>query len=159
MNSRIRRPLYISFKSWCCCSLPSVAPQQKYLYHLIHVFPSHALNKNPDKVIKARLITESFQIMHIFPPRPVKNGLSEQVKIQFLRICSLSFISDRHTRTAAPDLFSTFFYQSDGNKWVRKQLRFVLTLLSWILFPHYNIFKLVWLNHAVTCSYVDSCFS
>ena len=30
MNSRIRRPLYISFKSWlCCCSLPSVAPQQK----------------------------------------------------------------------------------------------------------------------------------
>ena len=29
MNSRIRRPLYISFKSWlCCCSLPSVAPQQ-----------------------------------------------------------------------------------------------------------------------------------
>ena len=30
MNSRIRRPLYISFKSWlCCCSLPSVAPQQQ----------------------------------------------------------------------------------------------------------------------------------
>ena len=29
MNSRIRRPLYISFKSWlCCCSLPTVAPQQ-----------------------------------------------------------------------------------------------------------------------------------
>ena len=29
MNSRICRPLYISFKSWlCCCSLPSVAPQQ-----------------------------------------------------------------------------------------------------------------------------------
>ena len=29
MNSRIRPPLYISFKSWlCCCSLPSVAPQQ-----------------------------------------------------------------------------------------------------------------------------------
>ena len=30
MNSRIRRPLYISLKSWlCCCSLPTVAPQQK----------------------------------------------------------------------------------------------------------------------------------
>ena len=30
MNSRIRCPLYISFKSWlCCCSLPSVAPQQQ----------------------------------------------------------------------------------------------------------------------------------
>ena len=29
MNSRIRRPLYISLKSWlCCCSLPTVAPQQ-----------------------------------------------------------------------------------------------------------------------------------
>ena len=29
MNLRIHRPLYISFKSWlCCCSLPSVAPQQ-----------------------------------------------------------------------------------------------------------------------------------
>ena len=29
MNSRIRRPLYIFFKSWlCCCSLPTVAPQQ-----------------------------------------------------------------------------------------------------------------------------------
>ena len=28
MNSRIRRPLYISFKSWlCCCSLPSVTIQ------------------------------------------------------------------------------------------------------------------------------------
>ena len=32
MNSRIRCPLYISLKSWlCCCSLPMVAPQQKYL--------------------------------------------------------------------------------------------------------------------------------
>ena len=31
MNLRIRRPLYISFKSWlCCCSLPSVAPQQLF---------------------------------------------------------------------------------------------------------------------------------
>ena len=29
MNSRIRHPLYISLKSWsCCCSLPTVAPQQ-----------------------------------------------------------------------------------------------------------------------------------
>ena len=29
MNSRIRRPLYISLKSWlCCCSLPTVAPEQ-----------------------------------------------------------------------------------------------------------------------------------
>lgn len=46
----------------------------------MHVFPFHALNKNPDKVIKARLITESFQIMHIFLPRPGKNGLSEQVE-------------------------------------------------------------------------------
>ena len=36
MNSRIRRPLYISFKSWlCCCSLPSVAPQQLLLLLLI----------------------------------------------------------------------------------------------------------------------------
>ena len=30
MNSRIRRPLYNSLKSWLrCCSLPTVAPQQK----------------------------------------------------------------------------------------------------------------------------------
>ena len=29
MNSRIRLPLYIFFKSWlCCCSLPAVAVQQ-----------------------------------------------------------------------------------------------------------------------------------
>ena len=28
-------PLYISFKSWlCCCSLPSVAPQQLYVIYL-----------------------------------------------------------------------------------------------------------------------------
>ena len=33
MNSRIRRPSYISLKSWlCCCSLPTVAPQQLDLY-------------------------------------------------------------------------------------------------------------------------------
>lgn len=48
----------------------------------MHVFPFHALNKNLDKVIKALLITESFQIMHIFLPRPCKNDLSEQVKIR-----------------------------------------------------------------------------
>ena len=36
MNSRIRRSLYISFKSWlCCCSLPSVAPQQLLLLLLL----------------------------------------------------------------------------------------------------------------------------
>ena len=29
MNSRLRPPLYISLKSWlCCCSLPTVVPQQ-----------------------------------------------------------------------------------------------------------------------------------
>ena len=38
MNSRIRRPLYISFNSWlCCCSLPSVAPQQ--------IFPTTVIKK------------------------------------------------------------------------------------------------------------------
>ena len=37
MNSRIRRPLYISLKSWlCCCSLPTVAPQQKSSLALLH---------------------------------------------------------------------------------------------------------------------------
>ena len=35
MNSRIRRPLYISLKSWlCCCSLPTVAPQQQLVYNV-----------------------------------------------------------------------------------------------------------------------------
>ena len=39
MNSRIRRPLYISFKSWlCCCSLHSVAPQQ---------LPKYRVKKSP----------------------------------------------------------------------------------------------------------------
>ena len=42
MNSRIRRTLYISFKSWlCCCSLPSVAPQQLLWKANLHEMYSH----------------------------------------------------------------------------------------------------------------------
>ena len=55
MNSRIRRPLYISFKSSLCCfSLPSVAPQQllgksfrvEYVYKDIHfIFTIYFMGK------------------------------------------------------------------------------------------------------------------
>ena len=80
----------------------------------MHVFPSYAPNKNPDTVIKARLITESLQIMHIFLPRPGKNGLYEQVEIQFLRICSL-YLRQAYENSRSRSLFD-IFYQSDGNK-------------------------------------------
>lgn len=129
----------------------------------MHVFPFHALNKNLDKVIKARLITESFQIMHIFLPRPCKNGLSEQVKIckskcsSFVFVAFISGFREQPLQIFVRHFLSKWWKQ----EWVCKRLRFVLTLLLWILFPYDNIFKLVWLNRVViiTCSYVDSCFS
>lgn len=81
----------------------------------MHVFPFHALNKNLDKVIKARLITESFQIMHIFLPRPCKNGLSEQVKICKSKCNSFVFVAFISGFREQP-LQIDIFYQSDGNK-------------------------------------------
>ena len=73
MNSRIRRPLYVSFKSWlCCCSLPSVAPQQltqcTYFYnicvHLLKVcwiFVKRTYFKSLLKVYYRSVFAESFK--------------------------------------------------------------------------------------------------
>lgn len=47
----------------------------------MHVFPFHALNKNLDKVIKARLITESLQIMHIFHAKMASPNKSRSAKV------------------------------------------------------------------------------